>query len=748
MSIYDNGTASLAANGQVTGIGTQWTMPLTLIRVGATIVFKTEPVQIYTISEITSDTSMSVYNPNGETVPAGTGYAILTHDGISVQGLAQDVAETLRYYQSRETEVADAVDAFNNFDSADFESKVTQVNTQYGDVVSIGTQVSTDAAQVSADKDAAALSASSASSDKDAAAASAQEAADYASSLNTENLIKKDEISSFTGLSYIGQLESVADFYNLIGTPGDRVVLKGWYSGSTYGGGIFDYTTDVQRSQHDGGCIISPLVPYNGDALSGQYVNGTGGTSTLTYGCWVRRDVTEVRCEYYGMSGNPADNVDYHPHISKVTLRASTDGKGVLLPPNACRINSPVNVPIHQRAGGLIKYIRGYGEKTSILNFRAAATGNTAYGLTLDGSLSVFSSFKMSGFSMNAVDDSGNRADWTGCGIKFNKVIRLNADNINIDGFEIGANMTDSLYLKFSNVRFSYNRTALQGRLGELTGANSVDLVRCDFYNNAQFCVELQQSHAFKFDTCCFEANGGKSTSGGAPIGFNSCVQFAQIGGAGNVAGTFDTCYFENNTGTDISFYVNRDLNQIVNVYNTIFNYKSETATAARILVQSNLSDMSAGTQAILNVKGCGFWNITPGTAPTYKDVQFSVGSTFGVSHLVFNYSGNKWSQSSPFSGTGKVEVSHPGAPIARCSIAADGSASLGLNVVSSSLSSTGNYVINFTRSIADSIVNVNVTGGSGRYSVVSKTSAYSITVATYNNAGGNVSLPFNVLVQ
>ena len=154
MAIYDLGTASLSANGEVTGVGTTWKAPLTLIRVGATIVFKTEPVKIYTISEIISDTQINVYNPNSETVPAGTGYAILAHDGITVQGLAQDVAETLRYYQSRETEVADAVDAINNFDASDFSSKVAQVNTQYGDVVSIGARVSSDASQVSADKDA------------------------------------------------------------------------------------------------------------------------------------------------------------------------------------------------------------------------------------------------------------------------------------------------------------------------------------------------------------------------------------------------------------------------------------------------------------------------------------------------------------------------------------------------------------------------------------------------------------------
>ncbi|WEL95479.1 tail fiber protein [Escherichia virus ECH1] len=128
MAIYDTGTASLAANGQVTGVGTQWTMPLTLIRVGATIVFKTEPVQIYTISEITSDTSLSVYNPNGETVPAGTGYAILAHDGISVQGLAQNVAETLRYYQSRETSIQSLIDFIgqDSFDWPRFEQLASQ----------------------------------------------------------------------------------------------------------------------------------------------------------------------------------------------------------------------------------------------------------------------------------------------------------------------------------------------------------------------------------------------------------------------------------------------------------------------------------------------------------------------------------------------------------------------------------------------------------------------------------------------
>lgn len=128
MAIYDLGTASLAANGEVTGVGTTWKAPLTLIRVGATIVFKTEPVQIYTISEIISDTQINVYNPNSENVPTGTGYAILAHDGITVQGLAQDVAETLRYYQSKETSIESLLQFIgqDNFDWPRFEQLANQ----------------------------------------------------------------------------------------------------------------------------------------------------------------------------------------------------------------------------------------------------------------------------------------------------------------------------------------------------------------------------------------------------------------------------------------------------------------------------------------------------------------------------------------------------------------------------------------------------------------------------------------------
>ena len=233
MAIYDLGTASLAANGEVTGVGTTWKAPLTLIRVGATIVFKTEPVQIYTISEIISDTQINVYNPNSETVPAGTSYAILAHDGITVQGLAQDVAETLRYYQSRETEVADAVDAFNNFDSADFESKVAQVNTQHSDILLVGAQVSDDANQVSLDKDSSLSSALSAQSSSQDAMAYRDEARQYAESIG--RVVKLfDNVALAVANRTFSQGDKVRTFYHNTAVTSDWTFRNNAPAGSEF----------------------------------------------------------------------------------------------------------------------------------------------------------------------------------------------------------------------------------------------------------------------------------------------------------------------------------------------------------------------------------------------------------------------------------------------------------------------------------------------------------------------------------
>ena len=212
MAIYRKGQASMDADGYITGYGTNWKTALTLIRPGATIVFATNPVAYATISEIINDTSLRATSTGGAVVPQGD-YVILLHDSITVDGLAQDVAETLRYYQGQETIYQEFVDFLKTFDWKKFEAidaevkenaaaaaasesaaKQSETNAAASAAASDASKNDSQAAAVistnasnaaSASKDAAAQSAASAKSDAD-------RAAELADQLDATNLMRKD----------------------------------------------------------------------------------------------------------------------------------------------------------------------------------------------------------------------------------------------------------------------------------------------------------------------------------------------------------------------------------------------------------------------------------------------------------------------------------------------------------------------------------------------------------------------------
>ncbi|XDK22552.1 Hypothetical protein ABZS17I87_02890 [Kosakonia cowanii] len=59
----------------------------------------TSPAQAFQITAIDSATSLTVTPAASPAIPAGTKFAILLSDSLSVDGLAQDIAETLTMYQ-------------------------------------------------------------------------------------------------------------------------------------------------------------------------------------------------------------------------------------------------------------------------------------------------------------------------------------------------------------------------------------------------------------------------------------------------------------------------------------------------------------------------------------------------------------------------------------------------------------------------------------------------------------------------
>ena len=106
--IYTTGTIALSGN-TLTGTGTNFTAAGSLIRNGCTVIALTSPAQVFQITAIGSATSLTVTPAANPAVPAGTKYAILLSDSLSVDGLAQDIAETFTMYQRYMSGFADVM---------------------------------------------------------------------------------------------------------------------------------------------------------------------------------------------------------------------------------------------------------------------------------------------------------------------------------------------------------------------------------------------------------------------------------------------------------------------------------------------------------------------------------------------------------------------------------------------------------------------------------------------------------------
>lgn len=185
MALYRRGTASMDADGTVHGIGTKWKDQLALIRVGATIVFLEQPIKLAVISDIVSDTEMKAISTDGQTAENGK-YVILLSDSLTVNGLAQNVAETLRYYQSKETEIASAMDIIADLDMDNLTNIVNEIKQYKVDAETAKNQAGNY-------KDSAAASASAAETAKSGAETAKNQANDIK---NQTNQIKNDAVTA------------------------------------------------------------------------------------------------------------------------------------------------------------------------------------------------------------------------------------------------------------------------------------------------------------------------------------------------------------------------------------------------------------------------------------------------------------------------------------------------------------------------------------------------------------------------
>ncbi|HGV0444252.1 TPA: tail fiber domain-containing protein [Escherichia coli] len=249
--IYTTGTIAISGN-TVTGTGTNFSAPLSLIRVGCTLIAVGNPVQIFTITEIKSGTELSVTPAANPAIPAGTKFSILLSDSISVDGLAQDVAETLRYYQGKETEIAAAVEWWEDFGG---DGQMDQI-----------------LANIRAETAKSTANAQKTETDKNAAEASKTEAAKSATAAKTsETNAKNSEVAAKTSETKAKTSENRAQEYlNQIIRSNNALVQCNWPVETSTNGAYVKIAklTDPRSSN----CHLTLMVT-NGGGYGSSYGN-------------------------------------------------------------------------------------------------------------------------------------------------------------------------------------------------------------------------------------------------------------------------------------------------------------------------------------------------------------------------------------------------------------------------------------------------------------------------------------------
>lgn len=91
---------------------------------------------------------------------------------------------------------------------------------------------------------------------------------------------------------------------HLLVVPTDMALhahVKGYYTGTKTGGGIYWYDEDRSKSDHNGATVISPTVPWNGlISTQADFLDGVGETDPSGSGCWVLVDGSTVTPYTFG----------------------------------------------------------------------------------------------------------------------------------------------------------------------------------------------------------------------------------------------------------------------------------------------------------------------------------------------------------------------------------------------------------------------------------------------------------------
>ncbi|RKN65117.1 glycosyl hydrolase family 28-related protein [Paenibacillus ginsengarvi] len=163
------------------------------------------------------------------------------------------------------------------------------------------------------------------------------------------------------------------------------------------GGGDFIWKSAEPKANHDGGVVISPTVPWNGQlATLAGFLAGTGETAPTGNGCWVRTFGGSINPTWFGaiMDGATDNSV---PLAAAIECAVSSGRRSIVLPKGVCATSTSPNFGYSHMS------VRGAGKHDTVLKYTGPGRG-----FQLNGS--QFGPAVIYGITVEALTVEGNGA--------------------------------------------------------------------------------------------------------------------------------------------------------------------------------------------------------------------------------------------------------------------------------------------------------------------------------------------------
>lgn len=286
--------------------------------------------------------------------------------------------------------------------------------------------------------------------------------------------------------------------------------------------------------------------------------------------------------------------------LSAALTYAATNGVTLYFPEGIYKYSSPINLTLPAR---------NTFQRDRAMNLQGAGSANCGLlwtgdknttGLTIRGNMPASDRLVISGLRFVREDPGPTLQGSQGAALRLDNLSDLAINDCTFFRHGYGLRLVGCLLAALNRCAFLYNDIGLRCEQGSYTSTpNVISVSNSNLSGNYSRGAQVIGGSQNSFVNCTFEGTGENVNAS------SIAAELSYLGAAGAVGATFERCYFEANSGTNMYWYGGGDLPQTLSVSNCNFN-RFTGLTGASLIVDFH-ARAAGSSKSLLRVHGSTF---------------------------------------------------------------------------------------------------------------------------------------------